>query len=309
MSGIAPYPTLGSASTAIVALPLIWQSHAEREWRNSVTPDNPIEWRPGQGIDLKRTIAIDGKAIAGELGSDSAPRLRCSLQWRCRQTQGVAASAVIEPEGAVVGFDLAGTAPGDSIADFVHVRTRVELDEPLVGIAPAGSVIWDDEILIPLTGETPALTIYTAPLSELRMPGGSWVLVRLPHATEDHPSGIEVILDANPRFDIEGLLGGEGPGSEIAIEFVLLTISDALIVWALQRADELDSLVVESDDTETMGTTVMGELYRVFGDRTPSEIRELQLGDPVLYAAHLQARRFGARGILETAFRISGGMR
>ncbi len=308
MTSIAPYPALGATTRAVLTLPLIWRSHAEREWRHVVTPDQPIEWRPGQGIDLKRTIAIDVVALAAELGIDIAPRLHCTFLWKSRQLQGIAATANIDCANAIVGFDLEGTAPGNLIADSVTVTTRITVATSMVGLAPAGSVLWEDETRIPLSGAAPALTIYSVPFAERGLPNASWCSVRLPIDIGEHPSAIEVLLNSGAGFDIEELLSSSGRGSEIATELVLIAISDAIINWSLEHADDLANLQLAPEDEETMGTVAIREIQQVFDGRSPVDVRTLRENEPGLYAALVQARRFGHRSLIEVARSIDQGI-
>ena len=305
MRGVAPYPVPRAETTAITSLPLIWRSESEPgRWRHSANPDDPIGWRPGESVELSRTIVVDVPALALELGVEQLPPLRCALMWHGRQVQGIAASAVMDSPTSIVGVDLSGFAPGSEIADAIQVTTRVSAEGPMSGFAPAGAILWEDSVLIPLSGAAPALGIYSTPFSDRGLAPGAWCDVRLPSEIHDHPSAIEVLLDADHSVDLEALLAGDGPGAELAVELVLLAISDAIITWALDRADELEQFEQSLDDAETMGTVAANEIVRVFQQRTPTEVRALREGEPGWYASCLQARSFGRRSAIELASRI-----
>lgn len=304
MRGVAPYPVPSSDSVAICPLPLVWRSQAESQWRHKVNPDDPIEWRPGEGVELLRTIVVDVEALAAELGVEALPPLRCTLMWNGRQVQGVAASAVIDTTNAMVGVDLSGVAPGNDIADAISVTTRVSADGPIVGFAPAGAILWEDSVLIPLSGAAPAVSIYSTPFLDRGLAQGAWCDVRLPSEIHDHPSAIEVLLDSNHSLDIEGLLAGEGPGADLAVELVLLAISDAIINWALERAEDVERFEQSLDDPETMGAVAANEITRVFQQRLPTEVLASRESESGWYTSCLQARSYGRRSLIELANQV-----
>jgi len=310
MRGVAPYPVPHAETVSISLLPLIWRSESgSGRWHHNANPDDPIQWRPGDGVELLRTIVIDAPALAMELGVEEMPPLRCTLMWNGRQVQGIVASAVIDSPNAIVGIDLKGVAPGVAIADAISVTTRVSADGPIPGFAPAGAILWEDSILIPLSGAAPALSIYSTSFVDRGLAPGAWCAVRLPGDLLDHPSAIEVLLAADSDTDIETLLAGKGPGAEIAMELVLLAISDAIISWALERADELEQFEQSLDDAETMGAVAAGEIARVFHERLPTDVLDLREREPGWYASCLQARSFGHRSVIELANRLAESAR
>ena len=201
-------------------------------------------------------------------------------------------------------MDLSGVAPGNDIADAISVTTRVSADGPIVGFAPAGAILWEDSVLIPLSGAAPAVSIYSTPFLDRGLAQGAWCDVRLPSEIHDHPSAIEVLLDSNHPLDIEGLLAGEGPGADLAVELVLLAISDAIINWALERAEDVERFEQSLDDPETMGAVAGNEITRVFQQRLPTEVLAARESESGWYASCLQARSYGRRSLIELANQV-----
>lgn len=306
MRGIAPYPAPDPSGTAIRALRLSWRSQSEPEWRHRVNPDDPIEWRPGQGVEMRRTVVVDGPALAAELGVNSLPPLRCSLMWSGSRTQGIAASATVMDTDAIVGIDLVGLAPGTELADAVRITTRISAEDLIPGLAPGGAILWEESAEVPLSGSAPALTIRSTSFAGRGLPPRSWCVVKLPDDPHDHPSAIEVLLDAEAPVDIEGLMSGDGPGSDLAVELVLLAISDALIAWSLERAEDLEQIEISLEESETVASVAMNQIERVFLGRSPTEVVELRESEPTWFASCLQARAIGRHGLLDLAARIGG---
>jgi hypothetical protein len=239
-----------------------WRREIDGEWEP--LPDHLDDWDQSTRLRLACTIDVDIDTVRATTHLDPSTPLVWACGWRTTDA-GLVGPPVLTPF-ADPDFDVELVVPPDRAGTSIVLTRRLLLLEQRTDARPgqahhAGSVLWDDETPLQLTGSGAAFPTEIVDFIG-HTPGGqaaSWYL-DLP-ASVDNPAMGSMMLEINAA-DVD-LIAAVTRGrrhtdhQRVLLEQMEEGVVEELVRWALARWDDLE-------DTEPAS---VGEMARVLTSR------------------------------------------
>lgn len=239
MRGVAPYyvPSRGSVSTSA------WEWYADPTWEP--LPAFIEEWDYRTVVKLRCDVTVDLQRVRSSTGLHDGSLLFWSLGWRAEDSKLVRTPEVIEVEEGATVLHL--ELPADGAGSTVCVTRRLVLGSnrmhAAVGEARwAGSILWEDETSLRLTGRGAAFPTEVVDFESLgRDSRTSWYL-ELPLSPDVAAMGSFLLLiNARDSALVAAVSAGRRTSeiNRLLSDHLFEGVVEEIVRWALQHWHEL----------------------------------------------------------------------